>query len=100
MISDFPLRITSLTVHFLSSDAQRRLVLGVLVFAQDITEQKRSEEALRGSEERLRAIIESSQNGIVMVNEEGTIVLVNEALAKIVRVSERPTCLATTRATA
>ena len=58
-------------------------VLGVLVFAQDITEQKRSEEALRGSEERLRAIIESSQNGIVMVNEEGTIVLVNEALAKI-----------------
>jgi PAS domain S-box-containing protein len=58
-------------------------VRGLLVFAQDITERKRSEEALRASEERLRAILESSQNGIVMVNEEGTIVLVNEALAKI-----------------
>jgi PAS domain S-box-containing protein len=58
-------------------------VLGVLVFAQDVTERKRTEEALRSSEERLRAIIESSLNGIVMVNEEGTIVLVNEALATL-----------------
>lgn len=57
--------------------------LGVLVFAQDITERKRTEEALRASEERLRIIIESSPNGIVMVNEEGVIVLVNAALAAL-----------------
>lgn len=58
-------------------------VLGVLVFAQDITDRKRAEEALRESEERLRIIVESSPNGIVMVNEEGTIVLVNAALAAL-----------------
>jgi PAS domain S-box-containing protein len=58
-------------------------VLGVLVFAQDITERKRTEEALRASEERLRTIIESSPNGIVMVDEAGTIVLVNQALATL-----------------
>lgn len=58
-------------------------VLGVLVFAQDITERKRAEEALRESEERLRIIVESSPNGIVMVNEEGTIVLVNAVLATL-----------------
>ena len=58
-------------------------VLGVLVFAQDITERKRTEEALRASEERLRTIIESSPNGIVMVKEDGTIVLVNQALASL-----------------
>jgi len=58
-------------------------VRGVLVFAQDITERKRAEEALRESEERLRIIVESSPNGIVMVNEEGTIVLVNAVLATL-----------------
>lgn len=58
-------------------------VLGVLVFAQDITERKRTEEALRISEERLRNVVESSPNGIVMVAEEGTIVLVNQALASL-----------------
>jgi PAS domain S-box-containing protein len=58
-------------------------VLGVLVFAQDITEGKRMEEELRASEERLRNIVESSPNGIVMVNREGIIVLVNPALATL-----------------
>ncbi|HLZ33242.1 MAG TPA: PAS domain S-box protein [Nitrospira sp.] len=58
-------------------------VLGVLVFAQDITERKQTEEALRASEERLRVVVESSPNGIVTVNEDGTIVLVNQALAAL-----------------
>ncbi len=58
-------------------------VLGVLVFAQDMTEQKRTEEALRLSEERLRFMIELSPTGIVMVDEAGTIVLVNSALARL-----------------
>lgn len=58
-------------------------VLGVLVFAQDITDRKRTEEALRASEERLRTIIESSPNGIVMVNEDGIIVLANATLSGV-----------------
>ncbi len=53
------------------------------MFAQDITERKRTEEALRLSEERLRIVVESSPNGIVMVNEEGTIVVVNQMLATL-----------------
>jgi len=58
-------------------------VLGVLVFAQDITERKRTAEALRASEERFRNIIESSPNGILTVNQEGIIVLVNKMLATL-----------------
>lgn len=58
-------------------------LLGVLVFAQDITERKRTEEALRISEERFRNIIESSPSSMIMVNEEGTIILVNQALASL-----------------
>lgn len=58
-------------------------VLGVLVFAQDITERKRTEEALRMSEERLRLVIESSPIGILMVDEAGSMLLVNSALARL-----------------
>lgn len=58
-------------------------VLGVLVFAQDITERKRTEEALRMSEEHLRFVIELSPIGTAMVNEAGSIVLANSALARL-----------------
>lgn len=52
-------------------------ILGVLVFAQDITERKRTEEALRESEERLRAVVEAAPNGIILVDAEGKILLAN-----------------------
>lgn len=55
--------------------------MGVLVFAQDITERKRTEEALRESEHRLRIMVESALNGMVMVNAEGMILLANTQLA-------------------
>ena len=55
-------------------------ILGVLVFAQDITERKRTEEALRESEERLRVVVESALNGIVMVDGSGKILLANVRL--------------------
>ena len=55
--------------------------MGVLVFAQDITERKRTEEALRESEQRLRIMVESALNGMVMVNADGMILLANAQLA-------------------
>lgn len=55
-------------------------VRGVLVFAQDITERKRTEDALRESEERLRLVVESALNGLVMVDAGGRILLANARL--------------------
>ena len=52
-------------------------ILGVLVFAQDITDRLRTEEALRESEERLRIVVESAPNGIVLVDARGEILLAN-----------------------
>jgi PAS domain S-box-containing protein len=56
-------------------------VLGVLVFAQDITDRKRAEEALRLSGDRLRLLIDSSPVGVVLVDDSGTIVESNAAAA-------------------
>ncbi len=52
-------------------------VLGVLVFAQDITERKRNEAALRESEDLLRIVMETASNGMVVVNAEGIILSAN-----------------------
>jgi PAS domain S-box-containing protein len=57
-------------------------VLGVLVFAQDITERMQTEEALRQNEERLRVMVESTMHGMVMVDAAGTILFGNRKFAR------------------
>ncbi|MBL8072438.1 MAG: PAS domain-containing protein, partial [Nitrospira sp.] len=52
-------------------------VLGVLVFAQDITEQKRIEEALRESGAVLHVVMESASSGILIADACGKILSAN-----------------------
>jgi len=56
-----------------------RTQAGVFVLASiiDITERKRAEQALRASEERFRLVVEDAPNAMIMVDEAGTIALVN-----------------------
>ncbi len=58
-------------------------VIGVAVLAQDMTERKRAEEALRESEEKFRTIIEQSTEGVALIDEEGNIVEWNQANERI-----------------
>ncbi|MBT4512814.1 MAG: PAS domain S-box protein [Chloroflexi bacterium] len=55
----------------------------IQVISQDITERKRVEEALRGSQERLKEIFESANDAILYVDQSGIIVGANRKLEDI-----------------
>ncbi len=50
---------------------------------QDITRRKESEEALRIGEERLRAILDSMVDGVIVLDKDGAVTLFNPAAEKI-----------------
>lgn len=56
-------------------------VLGVLVFAQDITEQKRREAMLRENQDLVRLVMEAAGNGIVIADGDGNIQSANALVA-------------------
>ena len=61
---------------FLDNDGK----IKILTITRDITERRKTEEALYESEERLRNLIEQSVDGIVMVNQKGLIIEWNKGL--------------------
>ncbi|HEY0544461.1 MAG TPA: PAS domain S-box protein [Pyrinomonadaceae bacterium] len=60
-------------------------IIGASKIARNITERKRAEEALRVSEARYRTLFESTQDGIMIVNDEGSYIEVNESLCRILK---------------
>ena len=74
------------SVRWLEARGERRSVSGTQVIAGlvlDITDRKRAEEALRESEELLRAIIEHVPVPILLSREDRKILLINPALTKL-----------------
>jgi len=51
---------------------------------RDITKRKKTEDALKENEAKLSTIIEHSPNGIYVIDDKEKVILINEALAKIV----------------
>jgi PAS domain S-box-containing protein len=80
-------------IYYESRVAPRRLsgggkVAGLTVSARDITERKQAEQALRDSEERLRALLEMLPVGVSVLDDSRRIRFANPALARILRLSQ------------
>jgi PAS domain S-box-containing protein len=64
-------------------------IVGVSKIVRDITERKRADEALRQSEARALALIDSAAEGILIVDEDGRIVAANGQVEAMFGYSER-----------
>ncbi len=63
-------------------------IIGVIGVATDITERHRAEESVRESEERFRAFAENAADGVIMVDADGHIAMVNGAAARMLGYTE------------
>jgi PAS domain S-box-containing protein len=59
-------------------------IIGVIGVGQDITDRKRAEQALAGSEAKFRGLIESAPDGVFVVDAEGMILEANPAGERMV----------------
>ncbi|HEX8070700.1 MAG TPA: PAS domain S-box protein [Pyrinomonadaceae bacterium] len=64
---------------------ERGRVREIVLMHEDITARVRAEERLRQSEERYRALFETTPDGIMIVDDEGRYVEVNESLCRILK---------------
>lgn len=67
-------------------EARRRAAEVEALSIQDLTERKRLEQALRESEARSRSIVETLAEGVLIVDEAGTIIQANASAGRILRV--------------
>jgi PAS domain S-box-containing protein len=56
---------------------------GVVIYTRNITERKRAEEALEAERERLAVTLRSIGDGVITIDMEGTIVLINKMAEKL-----------------
>jgi PAS domain S-box-containing protein len=68
-----------------ANEDNKRLIIAV---CRDITERKRFEEALRVREELIRATLESTADGILVVNEKGEVTHTNKRFADMWRIPQ------------
>jgi PAS domain S-box-containing protein len=66
-----------------------RVVESIIMFALDITEYRRTEEALHESEENFRALAENAGDGVTILSEDGSHLYVNRSAAEIAGYSVR-----------
>jgi PAS domain S-box-containing protein len=62
---------------------------GVILLFEDITEHKKTEQAIRDSEEKFRNVIEQSLDGIMLIDKEGTIIEFSKGVEHITEMNAK-----------
>ena len=75
--SDIPVEIKSRAIHYNKGKA-------VLNVARDITQRMEAQRILRESEEQYRSLIETSHNGILILDEKFNVIYANNRLCQII----------------
>ena len=78
-----PVRWTTAVAYPIKDEAGH--VREIILIHEDITEQRRAEEKLKESESLYRALFETTLDGIMVVDEQGVYVDVNESLCRILK---------------
>lgn len=78
---------TFISVKFPLRDTKGKLY-AIGAISTDITDRKQTEDALRASEEKFRALLESAPDGIVILDHRGRITLANTQSQKIFELSD------------
>ncbi len=89
LVEDEGLRSFDLRISPLHRRNGHLTVTGRLVVLNDMTEQKRTERALRDSEERFRHIFEEAPIGMAVVGLDGTLLQVNKAFCEMLGYCEQ-----------
>ena len=63
-------------------------IIGTACFARDITERKKTENNLLESEEKYRILVEQASDGILIADQLGKLINVNESVSKLTNYSE------------
>jgi len=58
-------------------------IIGAVVTLRDMTEKKKTESALRASEEQYRSLFESSRDAVIIMDEAGTFLNANDSAVKL-----------------
>lgn len=75
---------TSFPVEYVSTPIrENEKLMGAVVTFKDITERKRTEQALRESEARANAVLNTALDGIITIDEKGTIKSFNPAAERL-----------------
>ncbi len=77
-----PLGLKHFQTHIVPEHNVEGQIESLLAITRDITQRVRAEEALRGSEETLRALLNAPTESAMLIDLEGTILAINEVAAQ------------------